>query len=181
MKRSRLLSSLILASVLMAGLSCSTDQSLTAPPTAPTAGPELSGGFLGTGIGAGLLYCSPLPYASASKAIGAAGGTINVGPHSLYIPPGALSQTVTITAIAPRDSVNSVQFAPEGLTFARGRPATLTLSYANCSLLGRLLPKRIAYTTDLLRILSLLPSLDNILFKKVSAPVEHFSRYAVAW
>lgn len=181
MKRARLFSSLILASVLLAGVSCSTDQNPTAPAAGVDIRPEAAGGLLGTGLAQGLLYCSPLPAASASQSIGPAGGTIVVGPHVLVIPAGALNRTVTITAVAPSDSVNSVQFSPQGLTFARGHPAKLTLSYANCSLLGRLLPKRVAYTTDLLRILQLLPSLDNLLQKKVSAPLEHFSRYAVAW
>ena len=39
----------------------------------------------------------------------------------------------------------------------------------------------IAYITDRLRILDLLPSLDNPLLMRVSAPLQHFSRYAAAW
>jgi hypothetical protein len=74
-------------------------------------------------------------------------------------------------------SVNSVRFSPEGLRFAR--PAQLTMSYRNCVL--TLLPKRIAYTNELLRILDLLPSRDLLLNKTVTAPVDHFSRYAVAF
>src|SRR2546426_3477487 len=35
-------------------------------------------------------------------------------------------------------------FRSEGLVFRRS--ATLTMSYANCNLLGKILPKRIAYT-----------------------------------
>ena len=44
-----------------------------------------------------------------------------------------------------------------------------------------LLPKRIAYTTDALSILELLASLDNPLARRVSADLDHFSTYAVAW
>jgi len=55
------------------------------------------------------------------------------------------------------------------------------MSYANCSLLGILLPKRIAYTDDNLNIISYLLSLDNLLAKRVTGKVNHFSEYAVAW
>lgn len=139
------------------------------------------GGLLGTGLGQGLLACTPLPYAEIRQAVGPAGGTIQVGPHNLTIPAGALDSSVVIVAQAPSGSVNSVQFEPEGLTFAPGKPARLTLSYANCSLLGQLAPKRIVYTTDLLQILQWLVSLDDPLHRRVSANLEHFSRYAVAW
>ena len=61
------------------------------------------------------------------------------------------------------------------------RRAYLTMSYANCNLLGSLLPKRIAHTSDLLDILEYLLSFDNVLARKVTAGLEHFSTYAVAW
>jgi hypothetical protein len=42
--------------------------------------------------------------------------------------------------------------------------------------------KRIAYTTDDLDdLLNLLPSIDDLLGQRVSASLEHFSRYAVSW
>lgn len=184
MKRSRLVSTMFLSLLLLAGVSCSTDKTLAPSEPAqqtPDFGLLDNGGLLGTGLLKGLLTCSPLPPATASKSIGTQGGVINVGPHQLVVPPGALSRTVTITAQIESDSVNSVHFEPEGLQFAKNRPAVLTMSYANCSLLARLVPKKIVYTTDGLDILKVLLSLDNILGKKVTAPVEHFSRYAVAY
>jgi hypothetical protein len=180
MKRSNRLSLVLLASVLGAALSCSPDR-IPSDPMASADGASLSGGLLGTGIGTGLLSCSPLPAASTTQTVGAGGGTITVGPHTLTIPAGALSQDVTITAEAPSDSIRSVRLLPEGLTFAVGKPARLTLSYSSCSLLGSLAPKRIAYTTDLLELLQLLPSIDDLLRKRVSAPLGHFSRYAISW
>ena len=59
--------------------------------------------------------------------------------------------------------------------------ASLSMPYGNCSLVGSILPKQIAYTTDNLQILSYLLSLDNLLSKTVTGQVNHFSRYAVAW
>jgi hypothetical protein len=122
-----------------------------------------------------------MPAAHSAAVIGADGGTLVIGPHKLVIPAGALPDTVTITADAPSDTVNSIRFEPQGLVFAAGHQAQLTLSYANCPLVAQLLPKRIAYTTDLLSILELLVSVDNVLLRRVSADIGHFSRYAIAW
>ena len=127
-----------------------------------------------------MLKCSNLPYASSTKTIGPLGGSISAGPHTLVIPPGALLNQTTITMTAPTGlGVNAVKFQPEGLRFAT--PAVLTMSYSNCSLLGKLLPKRIAYTDNNLNIISYLLSLDNLLSKYVSGKVNHFSDYVVAW
>ena len=93
------------------------------------------------------------------------------------IPAGALTKDMTIRAEQVTYRVNSVRFSPEGLKFAK--PAKLTLSYANCSPL--LLLKRVVYTDELLRILELIPSLDNLKNKTVTGEIRHFSRYAVAW
>jgi hypothetical protein len=59
------------------------------------------------------------------------------------------------------------------------KPAKLTMSYGNCSPL--LVLKRVVYTDELLRILELIPSLDNLRTKTVTGDIRHFSRYAVAW
>jgi hypothetical protein len=80
----------------------------------------------------GLVHCTPLPYDSVTKTIGPEGDTIQVGLHTLRVPPGALGQPVSITAVAPTDSLNRVDFQPEGLVFQQ--PASLVMSYANCDL-----------------------------------------------
>ena len=125
------------------------------------------------------MQCSPLPYASDRELIGPAGCVLHLGPHTLTIPAGALSQAVWITGEAPTDNVNSVRFYPAGLQFSRA--AALTMSYSNCNTLGKLLPKRIAYTSDLLVILNYLISVDDFAHQQVTGQVWHFSRYAVAW
>jgi len=184
MKRTRFLAALLFVSALSV-VSCSSgDDGPSGLPSEQTPAALLGssgGGLLGTGLGSGLLACTPLPYAETRQSVGPAGGTLLVGPHQLTIPAGALPADVLITAEAPVGSVNSVRLTPEGLTFAAGKPATLTLSYANCPLLGQLLPKRIAYTTDLLAILSYVVSLDDLIAKRVTGTLAHFSRYAVAW
>lgn len=127
----------------------------------------------------GLLSCTPLPYDSVTQTIGIEGGTIKVGPHKLFVPAGALAEPVTITAVAPSDTVNRVRFEPEGLQFQD--VVFLRMDYANCNLLGWLLPKRIAYTTGDLTILEYLLSLDNQSSQKITAELYHFSDYAISW
>ena len=162
----------VLVLVLLVSPSCS------APPTAP-ATPEAS--LIGSLLGpTGLLKCSNLPYDSSTVTIGPLGGTISAGPHWLTIPPGAVLSPTAITMTAPTgQGVNAVKFKPVGLRFVT--PAVLSMSYPNCSLLGILLPKRIAYTDDNLNIISYLLSLDNLLSSRVTGKLNHFSEYAVAW
>lgn len=175
------LSALILVlSVFVA--SCS-DLAPTAPaaPTAqaaPSDDAQLLGGLLG-GLRGTLLSCQPMRAATATATIGSAGGVIDVGPHRLVVPRGALNRPVTITATAPSSTTNRVQFQPHGLVFAR--PAALTMSYANCGALARVLPKRIAYVDGQLNILEFLLSVDVLWQQKVTARLDHFSEYAVAW
>ena len=165
-----------LAIVLLLVIAPSCGEAPTAPARAAPAA-SLIGDLLRP---TGLLQCSDLPYASDTETIGPAGGRLTAGPHTLSIPAGALREPTAITMTAPTGrGVNIVHFEPEGLEFERG--ASLTMSYANCNLLGRLLPKRIAYTTPNLNILYYLLSLDNIFAKRVTGRVDHFSDYVVAW
>lgn len=126
-----------------------------------------------------LLQCSPLPASSNSVSVGPEGGVVTVGPHVLVIPPGALTQRTTIRGDVVSGNVNSVRFYPEGLKFRKS--TLLTMSYRNCSGLGMLLPKKIVYTDEGLHLLQILLSLDLSGQKLVSAPVDHFSRYAIAY
>lgn len=165
----------LLAALLLA--SCSVDRTVAPPP--PNA--DLVGDLFDTArktLGT-LLTCRPLPAARASAVIGRDGGTLRIGPHTLTVPRGALSAPTRISAYAPSDTVNSVDFEPEGLRFAKN--VQITLSYANCGLVASTLPKRVMYVNDDLRILEVLVSLDNILLKKTTGQTNHFSRYAVGY
>lgn len=171
MKASRLV---VVALCLSLAIAC-TDHTPTAAPQAPQA--DLIGSLVGA---TGLLKCSSLPYAQDVETIGPEGGVLIAGQHSLVIPPGALLAPTQITMTVPTGlSVNAVKFQPEGLHFVV--PAVLSMSYSNCSLLGKILPKRIAYTDDNLNILTYLLSLDNLLGKRVTGKVNHFSDYVIAW
>ena len=167
----------LIASILLLAVAVACSEPTNSVPAAPAPDASLIGGLLGA---TGLLKCSSLPYASDTETIGPLGGVLRAGPHSLVIPPGALTTPTTITMTVPTGlGVNAVKFQPEGLRFVA--PAVLSMSYSNCSLLGKLLPKRIAYTDDNLNIISYLLSLDNLLSKNVTGKVNHFSDYVVAW
>jgi hypothetical protein len=150
-----------------------------APDSVPTAPPEPSASLLGSLLNVALLRCSSLPSSSSTAVIGSAGGALQVGPHRLVIPAGALPGDVAITGEVISGTVNSVRFSPAGLRFAA--PASLTMSYGNCPL-ARLLPlKKVAYTDDGLGILAVLRSLDNLARSEVTGRLDHFSRYAISY
>ena len=141
---------------------------------------DLLGGVTSTVKGL-LLTCRPLPYASDVKTIGPAGGVLKVGPHSLVIPPGALSQKTVITAEAPSSKYAQVVFSPHGLKFTNNMKPVLTLSYAHCNGVLTLIKPKIVYVDKNLTILEWLLSLNLSSNKSVSAPLSHFSIYMVAY
>jgi hypothetical protein len=189
MRWSRRFTTLALAFALAAGLSCTTSDSTS--PLAPSGEQQspsfgligdltgdLTSAVVGTlGTVTDLLTCSQQPYAITTATIGPKGGQIKVGTHQLDIPKDALSSVVTITAEQVSGSTNSVRFSPDGLRFQQ--PAALTMNYENCALV--LLQKKIVFTSEKLKILEVLQSLDLFRSKTVTAPIDHFSRYAVAY
>src|SRR2546426_7164276 len=138
-----------------------------------------------------LVPCSALPDQSVTKAIGPAGDSITVGPHVLFIPAGALKRRGSITA--------TIQFRPKGLTGKEGwqvkaigfepklkfqNPADLVMSYANCdpAYVASLLPKQIVYANGALNIILENEASDDYPdARMVTALIDHFSNYAVAW
>ncbi len=176
MKSTRLWPALLLGAASAVILGCGDRSPLGVASQAPTPHGNLIGGLLAP---TGLLTCGPLPYDSTSQTVGPDGGTIQIGAHQLVIPAGALESPTLITAVTPSGPGNAVRFQPEGLQFEQ--TAYLTMSYANCNLLGSLAPKRIAYTTDALDILEYLLSADNLFAQQVTGELHHFSEYAIAW
>jgi hypothetical protein len=188
-----------LALLLTAGVSCTSSDSTSSEALGPSTEQQQSpsfgligdltdgltstvDGLTGTLVGTlgsvtDLLLCSPQPYATTTQDIGPNGGVLKVGAHSLVIPGNALRGTVRITAEQVPGKTNSVRFSPEGLQFEK--PAVLTMNYGNCALV--LVQKKIVYTTENLKILEVLSSFDLFRSRSVSAPVDHFSRYAVAY
>jgi len=140
--------------------------------------------------GDSLVSCRPLPYDSVTRTIGPEGGELEVGRNWLVIPQGALRDPVSISAVAPSDTVAMVRFRPEGLRFLS--TALLVLTYDNCRIPRPATP-RIALVTDSYRVIEFLTSeaaspSDHRLPKghqeghrRVIGELHHFSNYAVAW
>ena len=178
----RLVLQLSLILTLSAGVSCTTgDIGSTGPSAEQPDDVLVPSSIIGTPddpeISVSLLSCTPQDYLITTQQIGPKGGRIRIGSHLLSIPERALSQRVTIVAEQITGSTNSVRFGPEGLRFAR--PAELTLSYDNC--LESPAKKKIVYTSERLEVLELLRSADKPRTKTVTSPIDHFSRYAVAY
>lgn len=123
-------------------------------------------------------FCEPQKYKSSVKIIGPRGGTIRVGHHKLYIPPGTLTQETVITAERPISVLVDVRLTPAGLQFVNS--ATLTLNYKHCREPVDF-EFRIAYIDEHLNILEWPASQDYKKYGKVSAYIDHFSKYAVAY
>jgi hypothetical protein len=169
MKSSRLISMFLVAALVGATMSCAADSDSADHSFGPS---------FKSGSQKKLAKCAVLGYAYAGSTIGPRGGTISAGKHSLVIPAGALTRSVFISITMNRDTTANVSLQPEGLQFAPGKPATLTLDYKHCSIVN---PVQVAYTTEQLQIIQLLPSIDNKSRKNVSTSLQHFSRYAVAY
>ena len=192
MKPLRSFRALFAALLLVVSAACSADQ---APPLAPAPAPELSliGDLTGVVTGTvstvtgtvgellppvkGLLECRVTEAYTTTQVVGPLGGTIRVGPHSLHIPMGALRSSQRITATAPAGNVVEVEFQPHGLQFAK--PTQLTMSYRDCGLVGKLLP-RIAYVDENLNILEVLLTVPNVFRQTVTGTTDHFSSYMLA-
>ena len=171
---------------------CNADVAPTAPkapdvlaPTEPShlLGLDLGGTITGltetlSGVLASLslFRCETPAYGSVTQTVGWGGGIIKVGPHSLYVPPGALNAPVAITATASAGSQVKVDFEPHGLRFQR--PAVLTLSYAHCS--TQPLRPKVVYVDNALSILELVPSVNDAWNRRAKAKLDHFSGYAFA-
>jgi hypothetical protein len=186
----------LLGALALALAACTTDFAPSAPKSPALAVPSEPNNLLGIlggdntdSQGDGLLdalisnlslyRCDSPDFGSVTKSIGPAGGIIQVGPHSLSVPAGALAAPVAITATARPGKYVKVDLEPHGLRFASR--VTLRLSYAHCADRPRF-PKVVYVDVldDLLSILEIVPSLNDYYNDRVTARLRHFSGYAIA-
>jgi hypothetical protein len=135
-----------------------------------------------------LAVCRRLPYDSVTQTVGPQGGAIEVGRNWLVVPRGALREPVSITAVAPSDTLALVRFRPEGLRFQA--TALLVAAYDNCRVPKGATP-RIALVTDAWHVIEFLASGESMLpqrfvkkgkgHRRIVGQLNHFSNYAVAW
>lgn len=124
--------------------------------------------------GAPVALCRPLPYAAQVEVVGPEGGQLQVGPHTVRIPRGALTQHYVITAELPVSEAVSVRLSPHGLRFVQ--MPVLTLSHAHCDGSADA-NRRIAYTDEFLRVMEYPRSEDRR--RSTSAWLESTARYAL--
>ena len=184
----------LLAGAAAAGMSCS-DPSPVGVETPTLVAARFRDSSQPTSKKTGLVACSQ-GYDSVTKVIGPRGDTLHVGNHIFWVDSLVLTDTVSITAVAPADTVRWVRFQPDGLVFppnavdlayGLSAGAVLYTNYKDCGV-----PTsdtlRLAQVNDELVILGYLQSWSKV--KKntwsqaqqyVVGQVPHFSNYAVAW
>ena len=119
--------------------------------------------------------CTVTSPISGSARIGPFGGILDVGPHHVIVPPGALTQTVTLTGRVPAGNKLQIELGPEGLEFKR--PAVLILDASGCSSLPASL--YIDYVDQDGTVLQRIQAVFSALLHIIVAPIEHFSIYAL--
>ena len=145
--------------------------------------------------GARLISCSLLAYDSVTQVVGPAGGVLVAGGHVLFVDSLALTSPVSITMVAPSQSVNVVRFRPEGLKFrngVHGIGALVATSVDNCGVHPNqvLQVVNVSESLDILGYLQAPTTTDSLVVIKyktylgslwVGGLLKHFSNYAVAW
>ena len=143
--------------------------------------------------GAGLVACSQT-YDSVTQVVGPAGGLLHVGHHYLWVDSAALADTVSITAVAPADTVRWVRFQPDGLQFrtnGAGWSAVLATTFMDCGV-PTVDTLKIAQVNDSLKVIHFLAPPDSTWIQStrrrgvreiqyVAGVLRHFSQYAVSW
>ena len=180
MKPDRFPLAVLLVAATAATLSCA-DHGITGPTSRSISAPVLQASATskkGGGNG-GVPSCSTVLVGMIRQTVGPAGGVVALGPARLTIPPGALSAAVTIQAQIPAAySGNYIQLRPEQIVFLQ--PASLTISYSNCSL-AKATQLKVAQVSDMLQIIQYVPSTNDLDAHTVTGQLQHFSNYAVAW
>jgi hypothetical protein len=122
-----------------------------------------------------LVACERRNVVADSALIGPAGGTLRVGANELVVPPGALATSVMVRGEVPEDTVASIRLFPEGLAFRK--PAGLVLDTQGCA--DPAGAAKILYLDDAGNVLEEIDAHYSPWWKRVAAPINHFSRYAL--
>jgi hypothetical protein len=140
------------------------------PATPPPPG---SIGQASTANGSGnRLACDVPSDLNGSAIIGPDGGTLDIGPHRLIIPPGALTTKVAVSGFIPAGSTIEVHFEPHGLQFKK--PAGLILNSASCSAVPD-----VVYLNEVGVVAERIKAIFSTWWHVIAAPIDHFSVYAL--
>ena len=179
---------------------CSERSSFTAPERVAPPEAALLGGLLGGGLLGGVtsLLIPPVerttPLAQDitwSFTVGPAGASSSNSASGLKIsvPSNAVSTSTTITVTALAGAPVAYRFEPHGLVFARKVTLTQNLRGTTADgLLSSTLLSGAYFATDELElgadgladVTEIIPASINLLTRKASFPIEHFSGYILA-
>ena len=123
------------------------------------------------------LRCEPRQRQTSSRRIGAKGGQVTLGGHSIDIPAGALASDVEISMSVRPGPFMELEFAPHGLKFKK--PVEITFNYAGCTVPANA-PLDVVFVENGWRILENMPSSDKRSTKRMSALTDHFSGYMMS-
>ena len=183
--------------ICAAVIGCAAESAPTAPSSASH---DLLGGLVGTVTGAtsslGLTTARNLQRdvplvapITVFQTIGIAGGTLSIPEAgvTVVVPAGAVLAPTNFSMTARAGTTVAYDFEPHGITFAAPLSFTQDLRGTNAPLLS-LGSLRLAYYTDpsLLGtttsvVSELIRGVGSLLTRTFTAPIRHFSGYAVAW
>jgi hypothetical protein len=165
--------------LLLSIAACSSTES-TAPQQAAPSGPsfiELHDGHVVPGSGGDAsevagqpLACNVPTTLTDSALIGSSGGELDVGPHRLIIPPGALTADTWVSGTVPAGNSIRIDFQPEGLQFKK--PAGLILDASTCAD-----APNIVYLNEDGGIEEHIEAIFSNWWHTIAAPIDHFSGY----
>ena len=178
----RRISIVVVATALSAGLGCAGSDTTSpvrlATPARSADKPAAPGSVGAPHIitnGSGLNGCTPRDPQYGTATVGPSGGELDVGPHRLIIPPGALQQTVQISGTVVEDSSSPrIDLQPHGLQFKK--PAGLILDATNCTDVPD-----IVYINEIGVVSDPIPAVYSNWWHTIAAPINHFSGYEVAF
>ena len=154
-------------------LACSAD-SITAPTSAPVPNTHH---VTGDRPGGAMVACTKREHQIGTATIGPRGGTLVVGANLLIVPAGALTKETVITGEVLEGTTAVMKFQPHGLQFRK--PAALFLNASGCAL-PDYLPDVVYFDSESGEILERIQAVYSRWFKRVIAPISHFSSYAIA-
>jgi hypothetical protein len=165
--------------LLLSVAACSSTES-TAPQRSAATGAsfsELHDGLMVPGSGGNASTAADRPLAcmvpaalTDSALIGPSGGELDVGPHRLIIPPGALTTTMWLSGTVPAGNSLRIDFQPEGLQFKK--PAGLILDASSCADVPN-----IVYLNEDGGIEEHIQAIFSNWWHTIAAPIDHFSGY----
>jgi hypothetical protein len=118
------------------------------------------------------LNCSPRRLAEGSAWIGPSGGVLQIGPHRLIVPAGALTRKVFISGTVPAGRPFQVDLQPHGLIFRKA--AGLILDATSCVDVPD-----IVYLIDQYTQSPPIRAIYSEWWKAIACPIWHFSGYMV--